>query len=69
MYQYKARLQSNHEVIAEGHTVEEIEAAIVSYRRAQKHGEHTRGNEPIEVIDVRRKQLTGERDEKVLKIL
>lgn len=69
MYQYKARLQSNHKLIAEGHTVEEIEAAIVTYRRGQKHGEHTRGNEPVEVIDVRRNKLTGQKDEKVLKVI
>lgn len=52
MYQYKAILKSTREVIAENHTIEDLEKDIKHFKRGQKHGEHTRENDLIEVFHV-----------------
>ena len=67
MYQYIARLESTKEVIYEGHTIQEVENHCLTYRRQQKKGSHTNMNIPIEIIHVKRDQLTGLKKEEVLK--
>ncbi|QNM93605.1 hypothetical protein H9M94_03330 [Mycoplasma sp. Pen4] len=64
MYKYKAKLISNNEVIAQANTIEEIEGLIKGFRRGQKHGEHTRMNEKIEIIHVERNDLRGKHHSK-----
>ncbi|UVD81431.1 hypothetical protein NV226_01705 [Mycoplasma iguanae] len=59
MYQYKAMLKSTKEVIAEGHSVEEIEKKIVRFKRGRKYQEHTRDNEQIEIIHFKRNKTDG----------
>lgn len=59
MYQYKGILKSTQEVIAEGHTLEDVEHQIVTFRRGQKKGEHTRANEQIQIVHVKRSQKEG----------
>lgn len=59
MFQYKAILKSSKEIVAQGHSVEEVEHQIVSYRRGQKRGEHTRANENIEIYHIQRNQKEG----------
>ena len=53
MYQYKGVLKGSKEVIAEGHTVADIEHATLHYRREQKKGQHTNANVPVEIIHVK----------------
>ncbi|MBN4083498.1 hypothetical protein JXZ92_01510 [Mycoplasma sp. CSL10137] len=60
MYKYKAKLVSSGEVVAKANTLEELEGLIKGFRRGQKHGMHTQGNEKIEVIHVERDHLKGE---------
>ncbi|QKT05267.1 MAG6790 family protein [Mycoplasma sp. OR1901] len=60
MYKYKAKLISSGEVIAKANTLDELEGLIKGFRRGQKHGIHTQGNEKIEVIHVERDHLKGE---------
>ena len=60
MYQYKAILKSTKEVVAEGHTVQDVENQIVHFKRGQKRDEHTDMNVPIEIFHVFRH---GEKDE------
>ncbi|AAT28074.1 MAG6790 family protein [[Mycoplasma] mobile] len=71
MYQYKAVLKSTQEIIAEGHTVEDIEHQIVAFRRAAKKGDHTRSNEQVQIIHVKRAQKEGANlaKEEVVKIV
>lgn len=52
MYQYKAILSSTREVIAQEHTIEDLENAVLHYRRGQKKGEHTLGNVKVEVYHI-----------------
>ncbi|OYD26550.1 hypothetical protein EI74_0755 [Mycoplasma testudineum] len=59
MYQYKAILKTTGEKIAEGHSVQEVEQEVKSYRRGQKHGEHTRGDDLVEIIHVERSKKEG----------
>ena len=65
MYQYKGLLKSSREIVAEGHTVEDIEHEVLHFRREQKKAIHTKGNEPVEVVHVFR---DGEK-EKLIKII
>lgn len=60
MYQFKAILKSNREVIAEGHTIDDIEESILHFRRQSKKGIHTRSNEDIEIYKIYRNQKEGE---------
>ncbi|MBZ4195168.1 MAG6790 family protein [Mycoplasma tauri] len=71
MYKFKAKLIVNQEVIAEANTLEDIEAAVLGYRRKQKTGEHTSGNEKIEIIHVERDSLKGKHKSKevILKVI
>ncbi|PAF54693.1 MAG6790 family protein [Mycoplasmopsis agassizii] len=64
MYQYKAILKSTKEVVAEGHSVKDVENDIKAYRRAQKKGEHTKGQELIEIYHVFREKTEGEDNSK-----
>ena len=64
MYQYKAKLKKNQQIIAEGHTLEDIEKQIVHFKREQKRGLHTNMNNQIEIIHVQRDQMHGEGKEK-----
>lgn len=59
MYQYKAKLVSSQEIIAEANNLEDLNAQIISFRRGQKRGEHTSGNEPIQIIHIERNSLKG----------
>lgn len=59
MYQYVAILQSTKETIAEAHTISEIEGMVVHFRRGQKHGEHTHGNDKVEIFHIQRDKLHG----------
>lgn len=59
MYQYKAILRKTGDLIAEGHTFNEIEHGIKHFKRAQKRGEHTNGNDRIEIYHTRRNKLFG----------
>lgn len=59
MFQYKAILISTKEVVAEGHTLQDVENEIVSFRRGQKKGLHTKGNEKIQIFHVQRNQKEG----------
>lgn len=64
MFQYKALLKGSKELIAEGHTVENVENQVLHYRRQQKKGEHTNMNNPVEIIHVQRTHLNDHRQEK-----
>lgn len=68
MYQYKAVLRSNKKFITEGHTLADIEAGIKHYRRGQKHGEHTHGNDQIEIFHIKRNKVWGKRNAKAVLI-
>lgn len=71
MFQYKAILKSTKEVIAEGHSVDDVEKQVITYRRGQKRGEHTRSNENIEIIHVHRNKKEGTQHvkEELIKII
>lgn len=59
MYQYKAILRSTGEVIHEGHTIKEIEHAIVHFKREQRKGLHTHANDRIDIYHAIRNKLLG----------
>ncbi len=69
MYQYKGVLKSTREIVAEGHTIEDIEKDVIKFRRGQKREEHTEGNVGIEIIHVKRDQKTGHGKEVLIKII
>jgi hypothetical protein len=69
MYQYKAILKSTKEIVAEGHTIEDIEKQIIHYKRQQKKGFHTHGNEPVQIFHVQRNQETGKHKDLLLKVV
>ncbi|WP_280125012.1 MAG6790 family protein [Mycoplasmopsis bovis] len=72
MYKYKAKLIVNQEIIATANSLEDIEAAVLlGYRRKQKVGDHTSGNEKVEIIHVERDSLKGKHKSKevVLKVI
>ncbi|UWV84405.1 MAG6790 family protein [Mycoplasmopsis felis] len=71
MYKYKAKLISSSEIIAKANSLQELEGLIKGFRRGQKHGVHTQGNEKIEIIHVERDHLKGEHYSKevVIKIV
>ncbi|WP_426461536.1 MAG6790 family protein [Mycoplasma hafezii] len=64
MYKYKAKLVASGEVVAQANTLEELEGMIKGFRRGQKRGEHTQGNEKIEILHVERNNLEGKRGSK-----
>lgn len=64
MYQYKAILQKSNKVIAEAHSVEDVEKLIVRFKREQKRNLHTRGNEKINIFHVTRKTAEGQNQTK-----
>ncbi|MCP4337233.1 MAG: hypothetical protein GY679_05305 [Mycoplasma sp.] len=69
MYQYKAVLKSSKEVVAEGHTLNDIEKEIVRFKRGQKRSEHTNANVGIEIFHVKRDQKTGIGKEDLIKVI
>ena len=69
MYQYKAVLKSTKEVIAEGHSVDEIEKSVLHFRRQQKRNEHTEMNVPVEVIHVKKNVEKNSYKEELVKII
>ncbi len=69
MYQYKAVLKHNKEVIAEGHNLEDIEKGIKHFKREQKKGIHTNMNNAIEIIHVKRDQLHGDGKDEIIKVV
>ncbi len=71
MYKYKAKLIVNQEIIATANSLEDIEAAVLGCRRKQKVGDHTSGNEKVEIIHVERDSLKGKHKSKevVLKVI
>ena len=69
MYQYKAILKSNKEVIAEGHNVEDIEHKVKHFKREQKKGLHTKGNDVIEIIHNKIDHISGKKKEQLIKVL
>lgn len=64
MYKYKAKLISSQEIIAEGNDLKDIEAQVLSFRRKQKYGHHTSGNERVEIIHIERDSLKGKHKSK-----
>ncbi|WP_036452660.1 MAG6790 family protein [Mycoplasma buteonis] len=68
MYKYKAKLVASNEVIAQANTLEELEGMIKGFRRGQKRGEHTQGNEKIEIIHVERNNLEGKSGSKEVSV-
>ncbi|VEU75503.1 Uncharacterised protein [Mycoplasmopsis maculosa] len=64
MYKYKAKLISTQEVVAQANTLEDLDGMILGYRRKQKVGEHTNGNEKIQIIHVERDSLKGKHKSK-----
>ncbi|MBN3534680.1 MAG6790 family protein [Mycoplasma procyoni] len=71
MYQYKAILKSTKEVIAQNHTLEDLEKDIKHFIREQKRGIHTNSNVPIEIYHVQRDKTSGVENskEKLVKVL
>lgn len=69
MYQYKGKLKSTKEVIAEGHSIEEIEKLILHFKRGQKKKKHTDGNVPIEIYHVQINHVTGKYKDKLIKVV
>ncbi|WGI36279.1 MAG6790 family protein [Mesomycoplasma lagogenitalium] len=71
MYQYKAVLKSNKKVIAQGHSLEDIEKDIKHFIRQQKKGIHTESNVPIEIYHIYRDKTSGSETskEKLVKII
>lgn len=69
MYQYKAVLKSTQEVIAEGHSVDDIEKAVLGFRRQQKKNEHTEMNVPVEIIHVKKNVEQNKNKEELVKII
>ena len=66
MYQYKAVLISNKQIITEGHTLEEIEKFIVGWKRKN----NDKSNEKIEIIHVfRSNKQSWESKEELIKIV
>lgn len=69
MYQYKAMLKNDKKVIAQGHSVEDIEKQIIHFKREQKKGLHTHMNDQIEIFHIKRDQLHGEGKEVLVKVV
>ncbi|NQZ66061.1 MAG: hypothetical protein HRT99_02450 [Mycoplasmatales bacterium] len=69
MHQYKGILRSTKEVIAEGHSISEIEKAVIHFRREQKREIHTNGNVPIEIYHVKRDQVSGRHKDELIKVV
>ena len=69
MYQYKAVLKSTQEVIAEGHSVDDIEKSVLAFRRQQKKNEHTEMNVPVEIIHVKKNIEQNKNKEELVKII
>ncbi|CAC13348.1 unknown; predicted coding region [Mycoplasmopsis pulmonis] len=71
MYQYKAILKSTREVVAEGHTIEDVEKSVKTYRRGQKRNQHTSAHVGVEIIHVLRDKKEGadHSKEKLIKII
>ncbi|WP_406617365.1 MAG6790 family protein [Mycoplasmopsis adleri] len=71
MYKYKAKLISTQEIIAEANTIDDLEGLILGYRRKQKLGQHTSGNEKVEIIHVERNSLGGKHKsrEEIVKVV
>lgn len=67
MFQYKAILRTNKETISEGHDLEDVLNGIKSFRRGQKHGEHTLSNVPIDVYHVKREKVSGRHTDILIK--
>ncbi|CAM9096784.1 MAG6790 family protein [Mycoplasma marinum] len=69
MYQYKAVLKSTKEIIAQGHTLEDIEKEVVGFRRGHKHGIHTDSNVQIEIFHILRDQKEGNGKDRLIKVV
>ncbi|MGL5205471.1 MAG: MAG6790 family protein [Metamycoplasmataceae bacterium] len=66
MYQYKAVLSSNKEVLTKDHTIEDIEKFVVGWRRRNTE----KANENIEIIHVyRNNKLSWRPKEELVKII
>ncbi len=66
MYQYKAVLTSNKEILTKDHTIEDIEKFVVGWRRKNP----SKSNENIEIIHVfRSNKLTWRSKEELVKII
>ena len=62
-------LKNDKKVIAQGHSVEDIEKQIIHFKRDQKKGLHTHMNDQIEIIHVKRDQLHGDKKEVLIKVV
>ncbi|MCK5867131.1 MAG: hypothetical protein KAG14_01905 [Mycoplasmataceae bacterium] len=69
MYQYKAVLKSSKKVIAEGHSVEDVEHKVKHFKREQKKGLHTKGNDVIEIIHNKINHISGNKKEELIKVI
>jgi hypothetical protein len=70
MFQYKAILRSDKRVISEGHDLEDVINGVKSFRRGEKHGEHTSSNVPVDVYHVKRKdKVSGDHQDVFLKTI
>ena len=69
MFQYKAVLQKGKKIIAEGHSIEDLEKQIVHFKRQQKYNEHTNMNNKIKIYHCFRDEGKGKRKEKLIKVI
>ena len=69
MYQYKAVLKHSKQIIAEGHSLEDVENQIVHFKRGQKYGRHTNMNNEITIIHNLRDKVSGKYKEKIIKVV
>ena len=69
MFQYKAVLRSNKNVISEGHDVVDVIHGAKSYRRGEKKGEHTNSNVPIDIYHVKRDKVSGLHQDVLIKTI
>ncbi len=69
MHQYKGILKSTKEVVAKGHSIDEIEKSILHYRRQQKKNLHTYGNVPIEIYHSKIDHISGKYKDELIKVM
>jgi len=67
MFQYKAILRTSKETVSEGHDLEDVLHGVITFRRGQKHGEHTLGNVPVDVYHVKRDKVSGRHTDVLIK--
>ena len=69
MFQYKAILRSNKQIVSEGHNIEEVIHGVRSFRRGEKNGDHTSSNVPVDIYHVKREKNSGNHQDILLKTI